>query len=506
MSVALGCLVVAANAQSPNPAPRPLSLRECVELALEHNLDVQIERYNPELARVFLQGAYGVYDPVFNVRATHDSLKSPALFAPRKFNPDFPYDLRTDSVGAGFTGLLPTGLTYDFSGRSDFLDADTDFTLDPDTARFFRPDGIRRTNQYFLSAGITLRQPLLRDSWIDGYRQAIRVNKKNLKISELALRWRIMNTVTAVQQAYYELLYAREQVKVEERALDLANQLRTETRRRVEVGDLPPLDEKQAEAQVEATQADLIAAQQVLAERRNALVNLLTDDFRAWADVAPEPTEHLAPLADVPDRAECWQRAMTSRPDLAQFRAEIEKLDLSIRFNFNQLFPNLDLVGSFGGRAAEDTFGRALDTIADGQNPAYGYGVVLRVPVGNRTARSNYRASKAVREQTQLHLKKLEQSVLVEVDNAVKAVQSAFKRMNSTRQARVFAEAALAAEKKKLQNGASTSFTVLQFQERLTAAQTAEIRALADYHKALAQLALSEGSTLEKLQLSVEIR
>jgi outer membrane protein TolC len=506
LGLVAGCFVVAAGAQSPDPAPRPLSLRECIELALQHNLDVQIERYGPELARWTLHGSYGAYDPVFNVSATHHSLKSPALFAPRKFNPDFPYDLTTDSVGAGFLGVLPSGLSYELSGRSDFLDAATDFKLDPDTARFFLPDGIRRTNQYFLSAGITLRQPLLKDFWIDGFRRQIRINRKNLRISELALRWRIMRTVTEVERAYYELIHAREQVKVEERALELARQLLSETRKRVELGDLPPLDEKQAEAQVEATQATLTAAQQLLAEQRNALASLLTDDFRAWTDVAPEPTQSLPVLAELPDRAESWQRAMANRPDLAQFRTEVEKLDLNLRFHFNQLFPSLDAVGSFGGRAADATFGRALDTMVDGENPAYSYGLVLRVPLGNRTARSNYHASRAAKEQVQLQLKQLEQSVLVEVDNAVKAVESAFKRMGSTRQARQFAEAALQAEQQKLSNGVSTSFTVLQFQERLTAARTAELRALADYHQALAQLALSEGNTLEKHGLTVELK
>lgn len=505
IGLAVGSLLAAAHAQSSDPAPRPLSLQDCIELALQHNLDVQIERYGSEVARWSLAAAHGAYDPVFHLSATHNSLKSPALFAPRKFNPDFPYELTTDSVGAGFLGVLPSGLTYELTGRSEFLDADTDFNLDPDTAPLFQ-NGIRRTNQYFLSAGITLRQPLLKDFWIDGFRQQIRVQRKNLKISELALRWRIMRTVTAVEQAYYELIFAREQVKVEERALELARQLLAETRTRVGLGDLPPLDEKQAEAQVEATHATLTAAQQLLSEQRNALIGLLSDDFRAWADQAIEPAQSLPVLAAAPDRAASWQRAMSSRPDLLQFRAEVEKLDLNLRFHFNQLLPELDAVGSFGGRAAEATFGRALDTLNDGENPAYSYGLVLRVPLGNRTARSHYRATKAARQQAQLQFKKLEQTVLIEVDNAVKAVESAFQRVTSTRQARQFAETALQAEQEKLRNGVSTSFIVLQFQERLTAARTAEIRALADYNQALAQLALSEGSTLEKHGLTVEAK
>ena len=124
------------------------------------------------------------------------------------------------------------------------------------------PNGIRFTNEYTATAGITLRQPLLRDFWIDAVRQRIWIDKKNLKISELALRQQIMNTVARVQRTYYELIFALAKVKVEEKALALANQLLAENPRRVQVGDLSPLDEKQAEAQVQGTQADLFRARQ----------------------------------------------------------------------------------------------------------------------------------------------------------------------------------------------------------------------------------------------------
>ena len=125
---------------------------------------------------------------------------------------------------------------------------------------------------------------------------------------------------------------------------------------------------------------------------------------------------------------------------------------------------------------------------------------------GNRAARNGYRASRAVKQQAALQLKKVEQDVLVQVDDSLKAAQSAYKRTNSTREARVYAEAALEAEQKKLQNGVSTPFVVLQLQQRLTDARTAEIRALSDYNKAVAQLALNEGSTLEKNHLSLDVK
>lgn len=470
---------------------------------MAHNLDVQIERYGPQIAQFNLRGAYGAYEPVFSFQAVRDFLEHPAKFDPDNFNPDFPFEATTDTVSAAFLGQLPTGLTYELGGRSDFTEADTDFSLDPERAAVFPPRGVRHFDQYLLHAALTLRQPLLKNFWIDEPRLRIRVNKNTLAVSELALRWRIMRTITEVQQAYYELIYAHEAVKVQEEALALARHLLAETRKRVELGDLPPLDEQQAASQVESTQADLYAAQQTLDDQRSRLKQLLTDDYRAWIDVEPEPTERLPLLAVVLDRQASWEHALEHRPDLAQLRRQIQTLELNTRFARNQLFPSLDLVGSIGARGVDSDFGPALGDVTDFRSPAHSYGVVLRVPVGNTTGRNHYRATQAAQEQARLQLKKAEQAVLVEVDTALSAVESAFKRVNATRQARQYAEAALAAEEKKLRNGSSTSFLVLQFQERLTKARTAEIRALADYNQATARLALTEGRVLEANGLSL---
>ena len=148
----------------------------------------------------------------------------------------------------------------------------------------------------------------------------------------------------------------------------------------------------------------------------------------------------------------------------------------------------------------------SLADLRDRKNPEYSYGVVLSVPLSNQAARNHYKASQAARKQAQLQLKKLEQDIQVQIDNSIKQAQSTLKRVSSTGQARRFAEAALEAEQKKFQNGESTAFVVLELQQRLTAARTAEIQALTDYHKALAELALKEGSALERHKLSLEIQ
>jgi outer membrane protein TolC len=140
------------------------------------------------------------------------------------------------------------------------------------------------------------------------------------------------------------------------------------------------------------------------------------------------------------------------------------------------------------------------------RDPQYFYGVVVSFPVTRTAERNYYRASQAAKQLVELQLKKAEQGVFLEIADWVNRVQSRFAQVGSTHQARTYAEAALAAEQKKLQNGLSTSFFVLQLQETLTAARTAEALALADYNKALAYLAFAEGSMLGRHHLAVEAK
>lgn len=490
------------------PVVRGLTLDQCIQMALKHNYDLQIERLNPEIARDHLAGAGAAYEPVFSFHGGQQLLTVPGGVDFKKTGLDSPYELTTDSLGMGLAGLLPTGLHYDVSANASRLKGITDFNGSVPGALFlFPPGGSRTTNQYTSTAALTLRQPLLRDFWIDRHRQAILIGRKNLKISELAFRWQLMNTVNTVQQAYYELVYAREQVRVEEQALALAERLLAGTRRRVEVGDLPPLDAEQAAAQVETVRTVLYSFRQVIAQRQNALKNLITDDFREWVDVNLEPTEGLVTAPETFDLRESWRTAIGLRPDLAELRLDLERQGILVRYNFNQLFPSLDLVGGFGLQSQENSSEATLADLRDRTKPQYAFGAVLSIPLGgNQAARNSYKASQAVKQQAVLHLKKLEQNVLVQVDDALTLARSGYQRTMSARQARQYAEAALNAEQKKLGDGLGTPFFVLQYQQKLTGAQTLEVRALADYNEALANLALSEGSTLEKNHLRVELK
>jgi outer membrane protein TolC len=427
-------------------------------------------------------------------------------FDPRKFNPYFTSDITTGQLGPELSGAAPFGFSYDLSGFVRKTGAVTDFRSDPNDATNF-PGGIRSTNNYDAAAGLTMRQHLLKDFWIDSDREVLLARRADLKISQQTLRFQIMTTLLAVELAYDDLIDAREQIRVQEKALELRRQFVAETQRRVQVGDLPPLDDAQAQTQLQNTLTALAAAREAFSARQNTLIGLLTDNFKEWADVDVQPTDPLVALPVEVNRSRSFQRALTSRPDLIEARLAVEKSGVMVKFRFNQLFPNLDLVGGYGGLGSEpNSGGSALGDAFTFRNPEYSCGVVVSIPLGNVSARGNYRASKAAKKIAQLQLQKAEQEVLLQVADFVNRVESRFSQVASTRQARTYAEAALEAENKKFQNGFTTSFVVLQYQEILTAARTAEIQAEVDYNKLLSQLAFAEGTTLERNHLSLEVR
>jgi outer membrane protein len=468
-----------AQAQT-NVSVRRLSLKDCIQIALEHNLDVKIERFTPEIARYDLNLAYASYEPVARGSTVRQGSTNPAGVTNRN-----------DSFIAGVTGLLPTGLTYELVG---------------DVANNRTDDAPGHRENSVGSASILLRQPLLRNSWIDATRLNIQVKKKLLGIAELSMRQQIMNTVTGVELAYYDLNLARQNVEVQEQALNLAGELLAANRHRVEQGVLAPLDEKQAASRVASQRAILLVAQRLLAAQQNVLKGFLSDKMSEWKDVLVEPTDKMSAARPDLNRHASWQRGLTLRPDFLQARLDLERLGYILKFTRNQLYPQLDLVGSYGFSGAEREYGGVFGDIRRGNSPSYSYGLVLSIPLGNRTARNNHKISKAEQQRALVRLQRLEQDIMLEVDDAMKLAQTNFERVGATKEARDFADEALQAEQTKLENGKSTSFFVLQLQRDLTAARSAEIQALADYNKALAQLSLAEGSVFTRNNLNLKTK
>jgi outer membrane protein len=477
------------------PAARAMSLADCIQEALAHNLDVQIQRYNPQLSLFNLYGAYSGYDPTFNFSGQHQYNNSGAEF--QNGQRVAGSQINTDIYSSGFNGGTPWGMTYNLAGN---VSSTSGRNFTSSTNLFFP---IQNSSG---QVGLSLDQPLLKNFWIDGTRLTIRINKNRLQFSVQGVRGQIITSITDVENAYYDLIFAQENVQVQQEALDLAQTQLDQDKQRVQIGSMSPLDVQQDESQVATSRANLITAQNGMSIAENTLKNLLTDDYAQWHGTDIQPTATLTAPVQSFDLQDSWNKGMTQRPDLLQSRLNVEEQGIQLKFLKNQLFPALDLIGSYGFNGSGGQFGDTFNQFNQADRPFYTYGAQLSMPLSNVGPRNQLKAGKVSLKQLLLQLKQLEQNILVEIDNAVKQAQSSYQSVEATRQARIYAEAALDAEQKKYAVGKSTTFTVLQLQNNLTAARSQEIRALADYNKALAILASEEGSTLDRNGVKLETK
>ena len=460
-----------------------LGLGEAIDMALKKNLDVQVQRLSPIIARLDLKAATAAYylpQPDLSLSLNHLSSTLPSGARPSGTEVEA-------TLIPGISGFLPSGANY----RLDLG---------------LRRSGLGAGESFSGNWGISIVQPLLRDARTDVGRAQILVSRKGVQSADITLISQIMLTVFSVEQTYNLLLAAVENVKVSAKALELAERTLSDNKLRVAAGVMAILDEKEAESQVASSRADLLASQQRLASQQNALKSLLTDDYRTLHEVSLVPTQTLEANPQTYDLQESWRKAFVEKPEIHLAELALDQREINLRLNRNQLLPRLDLLASYGSVGTDDSVGDAIDRALRNDTSSYSYGVRLRVPIGNASARDRYRVAEEQIEQQKLQLQKLKQQIMVQIDDAIKQAQTSFQRVGATRQAREFAETALDAEQKKLENGKSTSFFVLQLQQRLTSARVSEVAALVEYNNALAQLAFREGTILERHRLDVKIK
>jgi len=454
---------------------------------LEHNLTIRIARHDARIVRFTLEGSYSYYDPVLAADAAYTYNTTELTQQFQTGNIVFPGENTSDSASTAIQGATPWGMRYDVGADVAFL------TRDPPYNR-----------SYDVDVGFIITQPLLKGFWTDPGRTQIQINKKQVKISDYTLALQIMGTIHDVEQAYFNLIAAQDGVKVQEKAVELAVRLLSENKKRVEVGTMAPLEEKQAESQAATTRADLIEALSTLGTAELVLKNLITDRYEQWFSLRLQPTERLMAIREDFNLQASWLEGLTLRPDFNRAREEVERQGLEVRLAKNAVYPTLDLVGSYGRAGIDREFNGAWRDVRDDNLPRYSYGLQFSLPLGNRGARYSLRAAKERMTQLEDTLRSVHQTVIVEIDNAIGVARSAFERVGATRAAREYAEAALGAEEKKYENGRSTSFNVLRLQRDLTQARSDEIAALADYNKALSDLYYREGTTLQKNRVVIK--
>ena len=250
------------------------------------------------------------YDPTLSIAGAHNFNETGGQFVNGFQRPSEVSD--ANSFNSSLGGSLPTGLQYDLSGSVSETYGSTG-----GNSPFDSSGG---------SIGVNLTQPLLKNFWIDGTRLGISAAKNQLKASQQGLRQQLITTVTAVENAYYELIYARENLKVEQEALELAQTQLRDDNQRVQIKVIAERGGtiEQDEAQVAQSRANLIAAQFTLASDENALKNLITDNYVQWHDVDIEPAANLEAVRQLFDVQDSWSKGLAARPDLLQAKLTLD--------------------------------------------------------------------------------------------------------------------------------------------------------------------------------------
>lgn len=470
----------------------PISLEECIVRALARNYTLDIRREGQQAAGFDLEAALAAYVPTVTAGAEYAVSTGEVEVGAQEVR----VDTDTGSLEAGLNGRLQTGATYSLV-----------FNTNETAGERLGTGGgalIPFTSARATLGAIQLRQPLRRGFQTDTTRFTIEQRRLNLEAARQNLERDAMNTVNAVERGYYDLLAAYQTVGVREKALELARVTLEQTEARVAIGTLPPLGAAEARSLAASSEADLLAAVQNLRERTNTLLLLLTRNFQAWQGLLVLPGSRPALEPPVLDYRASMSNALLRRPDLALLKTSLEAEKSGLALARDQLKAQVDLVGSAGLQADEDSWGGAVGDLGGFDQPFYSVGVAVSLPWSNRRAESEASSAQSSVRQAEWRVQQQEQAILAEVDTAVSAVQANWQRTIATRQAREFAEAALAAEQEKLASGKSIPFIVLQLQRTLTNAQAEEVTAQANYFKALADLRLRDGSGLQYWNLQVQ--
>jgi outer membrane protein TolC len=468
--------------------PLRLSLREAVEQALVSNLDLALERLNTPEARSRSLDARGTFDPRARLRLGYGEVVRPrnaeqvAATALRKVESE-----RTTGSGElEFRSAAGTTLT-----------GATSVSNTEDTFNNFE-------DEFDTSAGLTLRQPLLKNFGTDVNLSALRSARIGETIAFDEFMHRAETIVRDVHYAYYELLYARADHEARRLSLELARQLLHDNEERLKLGAVAPLDVSQARAEVATRESELLTSEGVVLENENALKRLISRDLGSLLGRRLDPTDGLKEPAGAPPVFEIIRTGLEKRRDYLAALKAAEQDDLDILFTRNQLLPQLDLSASYTVNGLSNSLERSYRRASKADGEEWFIGLTLEFPWGSRSERARIEQASLAKARSLLQIKNLEQSIIAAIDNSTNQRRLNAEKVTTAKVAREAAEENLRAEEEKLRAGASTTYTLLQLQRDLANARTRELRALADYNRSVVQLLQSQGILLETNGIRVD--
>ncbi len=482
-----------------------LSLRESVELAIKRNLSVILERYKEEKSLEKVTEEKGIFDPVFRINVDKIRQKLPLadIQYPRGF-----YSEEISKEGLGIGGMILTGARYGVELYFEKNESTSQVqTLNP---------------KYSSRLNFSLTQPLLKDFGVSTTKTRIRVAEKEMRAARYDVKDSVIRTVGLVENAYWTILYAIENLKVQRESLGLANEVVKIAEVKVAAGEIAPVSLIEAKAGAAEREENVIIAEGDLKKAEydlKSLLDLPDDSGRIYPHEFPEFTK-----TDVPLVKECINTAYNNRADLRAFEYRVEQKKIEERFANNQRLPRFDLVAEYGQRGIAGlpsevigADGRPLgvrvkgtpfegktewEDVFDEYFKDEGYkswtlGLRLEIPLGGREASAKYRQAALDRSSFELQMVMLKEKISSNVKKAVLDIQTSLKRIEAAKTARELAQEQLNIEKRKLDVGETSFYEFLRSERDLAEAKNRELKAFIDYNIARSKLRVEEGISLD---------
>ncbi|HKH43559.1 MAG TPA: TolC family protein [Thermoanaerobaculia bacterium] len=478
-----------------------LSLNEAVELALRRNLGLVIERYTRTQARLGVEQALGVYDPLASVDLQASDISRPPTSVTA------PTDSNSQQLTLGLSQFLPTGGQLSVGWQTSRSETDLSGQF-----AFVNP-------QYNSGLNFSFTQPLLRDFGRGTFeRQLLIAQNQNLGSNQEFAR-QVMATLQQVINAYWNLVEARAQLDVARQSLALAKELHERNRIQVEVGTMAPLELVQSEANIATNEEQIISSQTVVGNSEDELRRLLNlPQGPLWeAEIRPATeAEVQVPAIDV---GAAIRTAIEARPEVRAQQLIVEQARINAAFFRNQTLPSLDLTLNYGlngnngvtivndagtPQIVTGQFSDSLDQVFGIDFDGWSAQLTLGYPIGNRGARAASAIADLTLESAEAALAQSEQQITTEVRQAARQVDSAAKQIDAARASVRFQERSLDAEKKRYENGMSSSFEITRIQQDLTAARSREVTAVIAYRTALTQYQQATGQLLPTYSIVID--
>ncbi|HSB44277.1 MAG TPA: TolC family protein [Nitrospira sp.] len=493
--------VYAAEEMKAQPQERreAISLADAALRALKNNLDISISRQTKESRLTDIIVEQAKFDPTLSLNGQYNRQVNPLnrpVFGGTGFNLNTiqTFDQRSTSVTVDAQTNLITGGNIDLN----YSPARTNVNQDVASGFLFNP-------AYTGGLALTLTQPLLKNAGIEVNKTFIKIAQNNATVEEHVFRDRVLTVLATVEQTYWEVVFANENLKVAEAALKAAQELLATNRAKAKAGVMSIVDVLQAEAAVASRVEQILVAEKAIRDQEDQLRRLLNpgeEELRLEVRLTPSdrPVVALEPIS----LQEAIDIAIEQRPEIVQAKKNLETSEINTKFAKNQILPTLSFQGTMGLAGLGSDYSNSVNNNFSGDFYNYGAGLVLSYPLGNRSAWSTFNRRQMEGKNAEASLVSVRQQIIIGVKEAVRRVQTDFKRIETTRSARIMAEKQLQAEQERLKVGLSTTRFVLDFQRDLATAQGNELRAVVDYNKSLSNLARHEATTLNHYNLQLQ--